>query len=439
MIFSGFPPLSGSGTQRKLKFVKYLSLFGWQCIILTTKEPVGANYDYSLMEEIPHDVNIFKSETFSVVNIINLLRKSCGKKTTPKVGYDKNEKNSGPIDLIKRFLNNYVLIPDDLISWLPVSLIHAVRIVKKYRIDVIYTSSPSPVCHLAGLLLKKVEKLPLVLDFRDHWIENPMRPIYPNIRNKIEKLMEYHVIKNANKVILATESIEKDMRKKYASLNPSKFCTITNGYDEEDYKNLFIKKKNDKFTLSYVGSFYAKQSPIYFLRAAKKLLEEKPWISNKTEILFIGSFGKENERIVKELGLEGVVKIVGYVSHKQSIQYLKKSDALLLVIFSGKGDSGIYTGKIFEYLAAQKPILALVPDGIAANLILKSRAGVVVPPEDINAIKNAIYDMFSQYNKGILKIAPDLSIIKKFERKKLTRNLANIFNDLLNNKEIVRE
>ena len=174
-----------------------------------------------------------------------------------------------------------------------------------------------------------------------------------------------------------------------------------------------------------------------YIFCVQQRLEEKPWISNKIEILFIGSFGKENERIVKELGLEGVVKIVGYVSHKQSIQYLKKSDALLLVIFSGKGDSGIYTGKIFEYLAAQKPILALVPDGIAANLILKSRAGVVVSPEDINAIKNAIYDMFSQYNKGIIKIEPDLSIIKKFERKKLTRNLASIFNDLLNNKEIV--
>lgn len=124
------------------------------------------------------------------------------------------------------------------------------------------------------------------------------------------------------------------------------------------------------------------------------------------------------------------MQLVGIVSHQRCIEYMTGSDVLLLTIGVYPGAEGTYTGKIFEYLAMKKPILALVPEGVAADLIRSSRAGIVVEPENVDAIKQAVYNMYLKYKQKELKINPDLSIIERFDRIRLTKGLACILDEL---------
>jgi len=133
---------------------------------------------------------------------------------------------------------------------------------------------------------------------------------------------------------------------------------------------------------------------------------------------------------VKKLGLDDMVEIRGYLPHRESLSHLIAADILLLIIGSGHGTEAVYTGKIFEYLAAHKTILCLANDGVASRLIREAQAGTIVPPDDISAISNALGQLYKSWADQTLKIAPDLSVVARFNRQLQTRQLADILNKI---------
>ena len=406
LIAYHFPPLGGGGVFRTLKFTKYLSEFGYQPYVLTVKNPMYREKDPTLIKEIPAEAKIHR--TFSFEH--RILR-------------------------VPRLLNinlKWFYMPDQNIGWLPLGVSTGAKLVKKENIDVIYATSPIWTSLLIGMLVKKKTKKPLVVDFRDPWTDNPFINYPTKLHQRLERKLEKTVLTQADYVTVATDLMKNNLIRKYPFIK-SKIETITNGFDPDDFKNLKIHKKTGKFTITYVGSIYGLLTAKPFLTALKALVEEKKGFKEKVAVVFVGNCGKETPQLVRQLGLEENVRFVGYVQHRKGLEFMVNAQALLLLItIEGSKGERILTGKLFEYLASRKPIIALVPEnGLAANVIKSLNAGTVVSPRDVQRVKKVIASYFDQWMEEKLSEAMDVtSNITLYNRKVLTGKLARIFDKL---------
>jgi glycosyltransferase involved in cell wall biosynthesis len=399
-----YPPLGGGGVFRTLKFTKYLPRFGFKPYVLTVKNSIYPTRDPTLLSEIPREVRII--ETFSLEHKLFKMPFSA-LKTTPK----------------------WVFIPDINIGWLPFAVCRGEQIIKKEGIDVIYATAPIYTSLLIGCLLKRKTGKPLVLDFRDPWTQNVFIKYPTRLHKKIEEKMENLVLRTADYIITTTEPMSLKLIEKYPFIK-GKCATITNGFDSEDFEGLTISTHREKFTITYTGYLYGLRSGRYFLIALKELVKEKKKIEEKIQVLFAGPPSKQVADLVKELELQNVVKLLGYVPHQETLKLMLNADALLLIIApeetsNEKTGPLMIPGKVFEYLGAKRPILALIPYGVAADLIRSTKAGIIIPPKDVNSIKQAIFKLFQDWKRGGLgNIQSDVS---EYDRKVLTEKLAQVF------------
>jgi glycosyltransferase involved in cell wall biosynthesis len=398
-----YPPLGGGGVFRTLKLTKYLPEFGYQPYVLTVKNPMYGTRDPTLLKEIPPEVKIFRTFSFEhrILRAPRLLK----------------------IDL------KWFYIPDENIGWLPFAVSAGAKIVKKENIDLIYATSPPWTSLLIGFLLKKKTKRPLVIDFRDPWTDNPFTTYPTKIHESVETKMEEKILKLADHIITTTEPMALNLIDKHP-FTKGKCTTITNGFDPEDFKNLRRYGHGERFTITYVGRLYGLRSSRYFLTAIKELIEEKEALRRSVQALLVGHSGKETKELVKEFKLHDTVKLVGYLAHKRTLEFMINSDVLLLLIateeaIDEKIGPPMVPGKLYEYLAAKRPILALIPEGAAADIIRSTKSGIVVPPKDINSTKQAILKFFQEWKRGSLGTIQ--SDITKYDRRALTEKLAKIF------------
>jgi len=404
MIAYQYPPLGGGGVFRTLKFTKYLPQFGFQPYVLTVKNPMYVTKDRTLLREIPPIVKVFRTFSFEhrVLRAPRLLN----------------------IDL------KWFYTPDVNIGWLPFAVHTGVKIIKKENIDAIFATSPIWTSLLVGFLLKKTTKKPLVIDFRDPWTDNPFAEYPTKLHENIEKKMEETILTQANYVIVASDSTKNSLIKRYPFIK-SKIEVITNGFDPDDFKDLKIQEQTNKFRITHTGSIYGLLTARPFLLALKKLTEEKADLRKKLESIFVGNYGKETPLLVKKFKLEDVVKLVRYVPHKECLELMLNSQALLLLItVEDPRGEGILTGKLFEYLASQRPILAIAPEnGAAANVIRSLKAGIIVSQNNIQLIKDTILKLYEQWKQDkLIRITGDIS---KYDRRILTQRLAQIFETIM--------
>lgn len=412
MIAYHYPPLGGGGVFRTLKFTKYLPQFGFQPYVLTVKNPMYVTKDPTLLKEIPQEVKVFRTFSFEhrVLRAPRLLN----------------------IDL------KWFYMPDINIGWLPFAVHAGVKIIKKENIDIIYATSPIWTSLLIGFLLKRKTKKPLVIDYRDPWTDNPFTEYPTKLHKNIENKMEEKILTHADHVIVVSNSMKHNLIKKYPFIK-SKIEVITNGFDPDDFKNLKIHEQTNKFRITHAGSIYGLLTARPFLLALKELTEEKADLRDKLKIMFVGNYGKETSLLVKKFGLKDVVKLVRYVPHKECLELMLNSQALLLLItVEDPRGEGILTGKLFEYLASRRTILAIAPEnGAAANIIKSLKAGTVVPQNNIQLIKRAIFEFYEKWKQG--KLAKITGDITKYNRRFLTQRLAQILEKVIHRKTNVND
>jgi len=399
-----YPPLGGGGVFRTLKFTKYLPRFGFKPYVLTVKNAMYPTRDPTLLEDIPPEVRTIR--TFSLERKLFLLP-FYALRTTPK----------------------WIFIPDINVGWLPFAVRRGEKIIKKENIDVIYATAPIYTSLLIGCLLKRKTGKPLVIDFRDPWTQNVFTKYPTRLHKKIEEKLEKYVLRTADHIIANTESMRLKLIEKYPFIK-GKCTSITNGFDLEDFKGLTRSTQREKFTITYTGYLYGLRTGKYFLIALKELVKEKKEMEGKIQVLFAGPPSKQVADLVNELELQNVVRLLGYVSHQETLKLMVNADALLLIIApeeacNEKTGPLMIPGKVFEYLGAKRSILALIPQGVAADLIRSTKAGIIIPPKDVNSIKQAIFKLFQDWERGGLgTIQSDVS---EYDRKVLTEKLANVF------------
>ncbi|AKB24195.1 TPR/glycosyl transferase domain protein [Methanosarcina sp. MTP4] len=402
-----FPPQGGGGVQRTAKFVKYLPTYGWKPIVLTSKKQIIPVLDQTLLEDIPSDTHIIRTRTLQ-----------------PRIPKKRN--------MIHHLI--YVIsIPDFSIWWIPFAVFEGFKQIKKEKINVIYVTGDPFSSYFIGCILKFFTGKPLIIDFRDAWILDPRRHVRTLMkwRDQIEKLMFKICVKHSEKVVLATPSMKKDFQKYFGSIkHPEKFITITNGFDTEDMEKIEnVKKEKNYFNLVYTGSLQSvSRNPSYLFKALCLLKTDNPEIYNKIRLYLVGNIDEKYKQLVYKYGIKDCVKLEGYVSHNKSLGYLKMADSLVFIMESQNNVRQITSGKIFEYIAFKKPILALAnQDSDASDIIKEIGSGIFANPIDEKDILAKLLYLYNLWEKNVEMTQLSLENISKYRREGLTKKLADLF------------
>lgn len=413
-----FPPMGLSGVQRTLKFVKYLKKYNWEPTVITTGNVAYFAHDISLQKELENiDVRVIRVEGADP----NSLLSNFG---TMKL----------PSEFIRKTFNRLsqtFFIPDNKVSWAKKAYKKTMELMSKEHFDCIFISGPPFSLFDVFSDLKKNQNIPLILDYRDLWVDNQFSFYITPLHKTFHKRKEYKTLKAADKIIVTNRRIKEKLIKDYKFLSFDDVYIIPHGFDADDLAKVSrIEKPNDKMLVAYSGLFYEYITPKYFLQAFKDLLIENPSVGENIRLLFIGFLRKENQKLIKHLKLESFVTEYGYLDHLETIQKLFMSDILWMMVGKGKSSETISSGKLYEYFGIRKPIIACLPEGALKIAAAEYKASFITEPDNINQIKNTILEVYKLFKEGQLP-APDEKFVESFNRGYLTELLAKQMNNVL--------
>lgn len=439
-IINNFPPPINSGNIRVFKFAKYLNEFGWEVHVVCDGGYVNNNIynDKSLLSEFK------KKEKLKVHYIHNIIRMFRSKNYN---NYSYNEFNNEEkrnenikkrdfsiLKKLYKICEKYIVPDIGLFIWNKSAYKYIVKLIKKEKIRNVITSSPIHSTQLIGLKLKRKFKNDInwIADFRDLWSMSHIFNFDFAKFRWLNYILEKRVLFTADRILFVSDSIRIETISNF-NINSKikKFYTITNGFDSEDFLkfNNYKKKRfdnNSNLKINYIGTLLGPMVNIKYIEGIECFINKFRGIFD-IEFNFIGSFDKIILNKINNLNSEKI-KIFPYIQHNKAIEWMINSDVLVLILNNTKEGKMGFSGKFFEYLAAGKPILALVPDGEVSNIVKKYSLGEIVNPDDEQKISNAIIKLYSKYKSGNLKVEKNDNLLKKYDRKELTKRLEKILN-----------
>lgn len=403
-----------SGVQRVLKFTKYMSQYGWEPTVITTDNIAYYAHDKSLMKEAEE----------AKIKIVRTGGRD------PNSLLAKRGTVNMPREIIRKILgiiSKSLFIPDNKKFWTKKAYKKAKEILSQEDYDMIFISIPPYSQFSLGAKLKSEFNIPLIVDYRDAWLDNQFA-FYPTPYHRWRhKRLEYKALRYADKVVVVNRKIKEKLLRTYKFLSFNDVEIIPHGYDPEDFKNINpIKFKDKKLRIMYSGIFYENITPKYFLKAYKELSIERPDIAENIELHFIGHFRKENKKIVKKLKLFESVIDHGYFDHNETIRYLMSMDLLWLMLGESKGMEMVTAGKLFEYFGTRKPIIACLPEGASKIAAQSYGASFITKPNDKKAIKQLFIEIYNLFQRNELPI-PNEEFVLEHDRKFLTKKLIKDF------------
>lgn len=384
-----WPPSGGAGVQRWLKFSKYLPEFGWEPVILTV-DPEYAAYpvlDKTLGNSLPENIEVHRTRATDWFRIYG-----ADKSKIPAAGF-ANSKDTTLKGKILRFLRGNFFIPDPRRGWNRFAFRKASDLIKKGNISTLVTTSPPHSTQILGLKIKrKYPQIRWICDLRDPWTDiYYYDQFYPTFfSKKIDAFYEKRVLREADRIITVGPSLKTSFSLKTEGIT-DKIEVITNGYDELDFISITATNPT-KFVITYVGTL-SDQYPLGgFLEALSAIKR-----NNKDFLLrFVGKIPKNIMESIMLKIPEDSVEFNPYTNHDDAIRIMTNSSILLLVIPDHVNNKNIITGKIFEYIASERPILCLGPEnGDAAAILRQNGNGECFSYEDTENIESFINKVIS--------------------------------------------
>lgn len=421
-----WPPASGPGVQRWLKFVKFLPQYGWDVIIVTPKNGSYPNTDPSLLEDIPENTLIEKTRTLEPFRLFNILSGNSDKGKTSTVGMSEIKGSQTFIKRIAASVRGNIFIPDARMGWVPFATLRGKKILKQHPVDLIITTGPPHSTHLVGHKLSQKYDLPWVTDFRDPWTSIYYNKFLPRTKwsKRKDRELESRILMTANSTLAVSNGIRQELESRAQNIH-----VIPNGYDREDFTGLGNRKKRDHFKLSYIGNLKGNQNCEAIWKAIQDLRTENEAFRNAFKLSFTGNIHDEVLQSFKEFEIDDVTEILPFVEHQEAVKRMYESDALLFPIPQAENNEQIITGKIFEYLASQNPLLSVGPvDGDAAHLLADCGRSAMLDYEDEAGIKKRLLSLFEEWKESQKRPKHSGTEHEKFSREKLTQTLAEILN-----------
>ncbi len=414
-----WPPAGGPGVQRWLKFVKYLPEFDIHPVIYIPENPKYPITDSSLTKEIPENVTIYKSKIFEPYFYAEFLSKKKTKQISSGVISDDNP---SLLENMLLWIRGNMFIPDARKYWVKPSVRFLTGIIKKEEIDTIITTGPPHSLHLIGLELKKNLDVKWLADFRDPWtsIGYHSKLRLTKASERKHRLLEKEVVNGCDKLLVTSNTT----RVEFESITTNPVYVITNGYDIPE-SELSFSALDKKFTLSHIGSLLTGRNPENLWKVLSEIISENEDFRNAFQLNLIGVVGQDVLNCINDNGLKNYTRVKEYVTHEEAVNYQRSSQLLLLAEIDAPHTRGIIPGKLFEYLAAKRPILAIGPEHWEGGEIVKStNSGVVCNYNSLADLKAVILKWFHLYQQGNLMVS---SVnIKEYNRRTLTAKLAKL-------------
>jgi glycosyltransferase involved in cell wall biosynthesis len=372
--------------QRPLKFATHLPGLGVETHVLAPDDPKWIHRDDEL-----------QPPTLAWVHRARYLGASGRRPAEELHGSQGLERLSKQAQLLGRRL----LVPDENVGWNLTAIPAAIRVVRSEGIDVVLTTSPPSSVHLIGAAVKKATGVKWVADLRDSLVAHPHRRaerLAVRAKEQGEHAVAKLVARSADAITCVSDAIADELRERSPK---GPVVTIANGSDFDDFAGL-ERHPSDRFRITHTGSFFGKRDPRPFLTAlARSGLDD-------VVVRFLGDFRVADRDWAETLELGDRLELIAYAPRRRSLELQRDSEVLLLLIpdAGGRG-KGVLSGKVFEYLAAERPILALVPpDGAAAALVRDTGAGLVVAPDDVEGMTEALRELHGRWRGGTLDGRP---------------------------------
>jgi glycosyltransferase involved in cell wall biosynthesis len=431
-----FPPMRSAGVERSSKFARYLPEFGYAPKVLST-----AAFGAEAQDGV--------ARAWEPIGLYRRLRNPAAR-ADPQAA--SRTRTPGPNAGWARALRRMLFVPDGQITWLPGAAWSALRLLRRHHTDLIYTTSPPASSHLLGRFLKAQTGLPWVADFRDAWIYDPLDPALLTMpyRREFERRLEASVLAEADVIVTATRISGADLRQRYPK-QAHKVRIVTNGFDPADGiplpEGLVIDDgtrmgpeqsqvesepeaaplPGGPLRLVHTGSFtysHPQRTPLPLLSALRRLVSLEPVWAERLQLTLVGELSPD-----EQTAAAGIARVVGAVDRATALGFQRRADVLLVVDHLRPWPASNAPGKLFEYLATGKPVLALCGPGEVERMVTELGAGLCVAPDDIDAIDSALRDLWLQNEQGQL---PQVTAsLAPFHRRELTRQLAACFDEVL--------
>ena len=423
-----YPPLGGIGSQRSQKFARYLGDYGWQPVVITPQQ--GCYFvDPSLDDGTARGVEVIRT---GAINISSLLKQTVMKHSSDsaaKVGAAHLQPNADGalLGFLKRAVRTWGYIPDGQIGWFPYALRAARRAMAEGRVEAIFSSSLPVTAHLLAYRLKQATGKPWIADFRDLWTENHYADYSSHMRKRIDQKIEARLLEQADVITTVSDEWAETLRRMTGGKR--RVEVIRNGFDASEFAPI-ASRRPDKWTITYVGLFYgAKQDPSAFLEALRCVINSGKVAREDVRFNIVGEPDPYVQEMVARFGVADITNFIGFVAHREALAHQVNSSLLLLIIHRDKANAGLVSGKLYEYLGARQPILALVPPEFeAAGLIRETGAGISVEATDAMGIEQALMDSYADFKAG--DHSPNAQDLSRFERKHQAGQLASLLNDI---------
>lgn len=417
-----WPPAGGPGVQRWLKFVKYFAKFGIEPIVYVPENPTYPITDASLSAEIPKDVTVLKQPIQEPYKLASVFSKK--KTKTISSGIITKEKQS-IAEKIMLWVRGNFFIPDARKAWVKPSVDFLSTYIQNNAVDAIITTGPPHSMHLIGMQLQATLGVKWLADFRDPWTNigyHKQLKLMPFAKKKHEQL-EIDVLQKAD-AITVTSFTTKD---EFASKTKTPINVITNGYDVEQ---ALRPKLSSTFTVAHIGSLLSGRNPIALWKALSSFLQQQPAAQKDFELVLAGRVSQDVMSSIEANGLLPYVKLLGYISHDEAVALQRSAQVLLLLEIDAEETKGIIPGKLFEYMAAERPILAVGPDDWdAAKIIKKTNTGTSFLYSEKSNIEVQLLSWYEQYQNKTLKVYP--IGLQFYSRVQLTQKMANFIKSIV--------
>lgn len=365
-----FPPDPGIGGRRWDAMSYWLRELGHEVTVLTTTAWGASVHDR---------YGVIRSADLTASR---LLRRALARPDLPVAGKEMPVQKPAP-----RLLAD-VVVPDAyLLSWGLRAATIARRLIRERNIDCLVTSGPPHSVHLIGLLLGR-RRPPWIADFRDGWRYESLRPPWPTaVQEKIDQNAERSVVRRASAVVGVTKPIANDL----AQRGNVRAFHVSNGWDPRLGPLLreatFPHLDSDRVNIVHTGqlSGLRGRDPRPLFRALELVREASPEMARRLRLVLAGRLHAGELELVPK-ATETVH--LGHLDPMASLALQREADALLLLTSTGHPSQA--TGKLYEYLAAGRPIIALAEDNEAARIVSETGTGITVSPDDPEQISRAL-------------------------------------------------
>lgn len=443
IISLAFPPIPYVGVFRITKFCKYLPETGWKPSVLTQKaKKFYEGMDWSPLEDIGKDIKIIRTSNFQPLYWWD--HRHSANRSSGETSFGKPE-GLMPVKTLTfgffiknkikksfQFLRKLIAVPDERMAWIPQALAPAIRYMNREKIDIIFSSSPSPTNHILGYLLSIFYRSPHVIDFRDLWMEGNILRNLPVSLIKLGMLFEKLILRHSKRIIVVNKTLKRQLLHAYPDISKNKVEVIYNGFDEDDFRKIKLpERKNEFFTILYAGGIYGYRNPDFFFKCLSEWVKSDDRLKSSIRVKFYGANSSAHLAELEKSGLNSIVSFLPRVTRNEILQILFSADLSLLLHGLDKRAESSTSTKLFEYLATGKPILAFMPESEASEILRKYSNSCVVSSPDIEKV---IQFLDQAYKSWLCEKEPGSfkwNFPPEFSRKYQAYQLAAVFDSVM--------